>query len=427
MPAAARFLTALEHEAIAVTADGAGCSLTPAEAERLAQIGEQRPGFCEVGPRQVKLAQFCGVVGLGERVLEVLPKTHDGASAPEDCRGVLLRLLRLTERFAQFRHQPVGQHLRRSPLLEAFIAAFFDAVSLIMRAGLLKQYLEHEDDLTVLRGRIDLTRQLGMHANRRDRVACAFDELSVDNVWNRVLKQAIRCTRAWLRSVELNRQWIELMGVLHDVDDTRLAGPDVEQLVFNRHAERYRGAIDWARWILALLSPALRAGRSEAPALLFDMNKLFESAVATVARRQLFAAAGLTVQAQDSSRALATVVSQERVEPGFQLRPDLVFRRGGDVVAIADAKWKLIGWDGKRRLMPSEADMYQMHAYASAFRCRELALVYPWRSELARAGGVEFRLPVVDGRAAVVTVLCLDVHDDALPVRLGRWPGLRPA
>ena len=418
-----RFLTALEHQPIPVTPDGSDWSLTPAEVERLAQIGEQRPGFCEVGHRQVKLAQFCGVVGLGERVLEVLPKTQDGASTAEECRGVILRLLRCTGRFPHFQQQPVGQHLRRAPLLEAFIAAFFDAVTTLTRGGLLKQYLEHEDDLSVVRGRIAITRQLGIHANRPDVVACAFDELTVDNVWNRVLKKAIRCTRPWIHSVELNRQWVELMGVLDDVNDNQLSGADVARLAFNRQAERYRGAIDWARWILALLAPTLRAGRSEAPALLFDMNKLFESAVATVARKRAYASSGLTVESQNTSRTLATVVSPDRVEPAFQLRPDLVFRRGDAVVAIADSKWKLVGCDSKRRPMPAEADMYQMHAYASAFQCNEVALIYPWHSALADAAGAEFRLPLVDGRSPVVSVLCIDVHDDAMPMRLGRWPG----
>jgi 5-methylcytosine-specific restriction enzyme subunit McrC len=417
-----RFLTALEHQPIPVTPDGSGWSLTPAEAERLAQIGEQRPGFCEVGHRKVKLAQFCGVVGLGERVLEILPKTQNGDSTAEECRGVLLRLLRWTERFPQFQHKPVGQHLRRAPLLEAFIAAFFDAVIMVLRGGLLKQYQEHEDDLTVVRGRIAIMRQLGTLANRPDVVACTFDELTVDNVWNRVLKKAIRCTRPWIRSVELNRQWVELMGVLDDVDDTRLSGPDVARLAFNRQAERYRAAIDWARWILALLAPALRAGRSEAPALLFDMNKLFESAVAKVVRTRIHGFSGVTVEAQDATRALAAVVSKDRVEPGFQLRPDLVFRRGDAVVAIADTKWKLVACDSRGRLIPAEADMYQMHAYATAFQCNDVALIYPWRPELANTAEAEFHLPANNGRAAVVRVLCIDIHDDALPLRLGRWP-----
>lgn len=416
-----RFLTALEHQPIPITPDGGGWSLTPAEAERLVQIGEQRPGFCELGHRKVKLAQFCGVIGLGDRVLEILPKTQEAQSTAEECRGVLLRLLRWTDRFPQFQHQAVGQHLRRAPLLEAFIAAFFASVTTVLRGGLLKQYQEHEDDLKVVRGRIAVTRQLGLLANRPDVVACAFDELTVDNVWNRALKKSIRCTRSWIRSVDLHRQWVELMGILDEVDDSRLTGSDIVRLAFNRQAERYRVAIDWARWILALLAPALRAGQSEAPALLFDMNKLFESAVASAIRRRVYPLQGVEVVTQDTSHSLATMVSHDAVEPGFLLRPDIVFRRQGSVVAIADTKWKLVGRDRRGRVIPAEADMYQMHAYAAAFQCSDVVLIYPWRDELAGAPPTHFQLPAVNGRAATVRVICIDVYEDTLPFRLDQW------
>lgn len=419
----ASVLTALEHQPIPVTPDGSGWSLTPAEAERLAQIGELRPGFCEIGHRQVKLAQFCGVVGLGERVLEVLPKTQDGDESADQCRGVLLRLLRLTDRFRQFQHQAVGQHLRRAPLLEAFIAAYFDTVTTVLRGGLLRQYQEHEDDLCVVRGRIAVARQLGRHANRPDVVACAFDELTGDNVWNRLLKKAVRVTRPWIRSVELNRRWVELMGVFDEVDDGRLTATDLARLRFDRKAERYREAADWARSILALLAPALRAGRTEAPALLFDMNKLFESAIAHVVRRRLGHDKSVEVSVQDTSRSLVTIVGAGREELGFTLKPDLVIRRGAAVTAIADTKWKAVRLDAKRRPMPSEADLYQMHAYATAFRCADLALIYPWRDDLTAAVSTELRLPTSDGRPATLRIVCVDVHDDALPVRLGDLVG----
>jgi 5-methylcytosine-specific restriction enzyme subunit McrC len=305
-------------------------------------------------------------------------------------------------------------------LLEAFIAAFYQAVTTVIRGGLLRQYLEHEEVLRVVRGRIATTRQLGTHANRLDTVACVFDELSADNVWNRVLKKGVRVTRPWLHSAELGRRWVELMGVLDEVDDTRLASAEVERLVFDRRAERYRAAIDWARWILALLAPSLRGGRHEAPALLFDMNRLFESSVAAVLRRSA-ARHGLDVIAQDRSRALATIVSGDVVEPGFVLRPDLVIVRQGRVAVVADTKWKLLELDRKGRPDPSEADMYQLHAYASVFQCHELALIYP-REAPDRVTEVTFRLPGPEGRTTTVHVVGVDVGDDALPLRIGMGP-----
>lgn len=416
-------LTALEHQPIPITDDGEGGSLTTAEADALAQIGERRRGFCELGHRKLKLAQYCGVVSLGGRVLEVLPKTQGGNDTAEQCRGVLLRLLKLTDRFPQFQHLPAGQHLRRAPLLEAFIAAYFDSVSSVLRGGLLRQYQEHEEELPLVRGRIVVGRQMGVHANRPDLVACVFDELTADNVWNRVLKKAIRVTRPWIRSVELHRRWVGLLGVLDEVNEGPLTSLDVARLNFDRRAERYRTAIDWARWILALLAPALRAGRNEAPALLFDMNKLFESAVANIMRRQAIDHHGLQVLTQDSTRSLTTVIAAGVEESSFTLRPDLVIQRGSEVVAIADTKWKLLELDRKGRQVPSEADMYQINAYATAFRCTELALIYPRHDGITAAGYTEFRLPPVNGTSATVRILGVDVDDDRLPLRMGSSSG----
>lgn len=421
-----RVLTALEHQPLPITADGEGWSLTPAEAERLAQIGELRPGFCDLGARHVKLAQYCGVVGLGERVLEVLPKVDDADTCAEDCRGILLRLLGRTDRFAHFKHQATGQHLRRMPLLEVFIATFFDSVTSLARGGLLRQYQTLEDDLQVVRGRIDLNRQFSLNANRPDRLTCHFDELTADNVWNRTLKKAIRCTRSWIRRADLHRRWVELMGVLDGVDDSKVTSAAIENLQFDRQAGRYRSAIDWARWIIALLAPSLRAGGHQAPALLFDMNKLFESAVAAEARRHARLFPGLSMDSQDSSRCLATLVSGDKAEPAFQVRPDIVFKQGGAVLAIADTKWKVISLDRRGRLLPAEADLYQMHAYASAFGCSELRLIYPWRAELARAQASIIRLPASLGTGPTLHVNCIDVHSDELSLRIGQWPSVLP-
>ena len=83
---AANYLTAIEHESIPIIESPTPTSLTPAEAERLAVIGRQRRGFCELGVREVKLAQYCGIVSLGTRVLEILPKTQQSDS-PKTCRG----------------------------------------------------------------------------------------------------------------------------------------------------------------------------------------------------------------------------------------------------------------------------------------------------------------------------------------------------
>ena len=414
---AAIYLTAIEHESIPITELPTPMSLTPVEAERLALIGRQRRGFCELGVREVKLAQYCGIVSLGTRVLEILPKTQQGDSQ-QTCRGVLLRLLKAAGRFPQFQHLPAGQEHRSLPLLEVFIHAYFDAVVLLSRGGLLKQYCELDDDLNVVRGRIALDRKLVANANRPDRIACAFDELTIDHAWHRTLKRAIRVTRPWIHSIGLHRCWIELMALFDEVDDARLTASETDRLVFDRKAERYRTAIEWARWIIALLSPSLRAGRNEAPSLLFDMNRLFESSIAAVLRRRS-AQTGLTIDTQETSRKFATVVGGGKSGQIYTLRPDLTLRAGGHLLAIGDTKWKLVDNDEAGRLRPGNGDLLQMYAYAAAYRCCELVLIYPWSNGLRASVDTHLDLPEVHGQVARVHVVCVDVHADQLPAIRG--------
>jgi 5-methylcytosine-specific restriction enzyme subunit McrC len=409
-------ITAFEHQPIPV--GDAEKGLTTAEADYLALLSETRPGFCDRGHQSVRLAQYCGVVSLGARILEVLPKVDDG-SGQDECRGVLLRLLRQADDFPLFRHLTVGQNLRHAPLLDVFIAAFFDAVTDIVRGGLLRQYQQHDDDLRFVRGRIVSTRQFVQLANRGDIVACRFDELTADNMWNRLIKTALRAVRPWIGSHELDRRWVELIAVFEEVSDLETDPMALGRLVFDRHASRYRTAIDWVRWILATLSPSLRAGQNTSPGLLFDMNKLFESAVASLLRRRAgWQGVDVEVSSQDTGRHFARI-SDEGQWRMFRLRPDLVLRRDGRVTSIGDAKWKRLNVGQGNYLVPSEADLYQMHAYAAAFQCEHLSLIYPWHDGLRAARDTAFELPSNGALRPVVSVLCLDVHADTLVLRRG--------
>ncbi len=413
------YLSAYEHQSVSIDERASSTSVTRKEVDDLARIAESRRGFCEVRRGSVRLAQYCGVVSIGERILEILPKVDDGAG-PEECRGLLLKLLKQADDFPSFRDSTTGQHLRNAPLLDVFISAFFDAVVSIVRAGLLRRYEQHEDDLVFVRGRIVSDRQFSVLANRRDRVACRFDELSANNVWNQVLKIALRVVRPWIRSRDLSRRWLELMAVFDEVSDIRADAHVFDRLVFDRRAKRYEAAIDWARWILRLLSPSLRAGERAAPGLLFDMNILFQSAVAASLVRRAHSKPSIQIQAQDVEHHFVRVPTTGR--KAINLRPDLVVRKHGLVVGVGDTKWKRLDVDGSGRLRPAPADMYQMYAYASAYRCERLALIYPLYANMTGLEETLFELPRLGELRPTVAVICLDVSQESvLNQRLEEW------
>lgn len=332
-------------------------------------------------------------------------------------RDVLIRLLRLSGQFPLFKSQTVGHRLRPYPLLEVFIAAFFDEVADLARGGLMRRYQEHEEDLRFLRGRILPDRQFAVLANRRDVIACRFDDLTADNPWNRVVKAAIWAVRPWILSFEVQRRCSELLAVFDEVSDIEAPRMVLDALVPDRQAVRYRSAIQWVEWILSLLSPALRAGAARAPGLLCDMDKLFESAVASVLRRR--AGPGVEVLPQCEGVSLARIKGPESLD-AFGLRPDLLIRSGKSIVGIGDTKWKGLEATKAGYLVPSSDDAYQMQAYATAFRCQKLALIYPGHAACSAAKDTVFELK----GGALLTVVCLDLSDDRLtPMRGAKATG----
>ncbi|MBE5316648.1 MAG: hypothetical protein H4O13_14745 [Xanthomonadales bacterium] len=405
----------LEHGSLRIGLQPGAQRLSEAEVLRLEQVAADYPGLCRFERSQVTFAQFAGLICLGERMLEILPKVGSEPTSTETCRGILLRLLRISGALPTPLADAASQSLRSMPLLDLFISAYFDELARLARGGLMQRYVGDEQDLRVLRGQLDVRRQVGRLANRGDQLACRFDELSQDHACNRFLKKALRSLRPLLRAQVLSRRWVELMQVFDAVDDSGLSLQSWRDPPRDRSTRRYEPALQWAGWILRLLSPSLRGGDSAAPALLFDMNRLFEQAVG-VQLRQTLAPSGLQLGTQDGGRHLAEVRRGDLLHPAYALRPDLVLRRGGAVVAIGDTKWKRLATGKGAFDLPARADAYQLFAYASAYRCSELALIYPTVAASQPQSPLELRLPVVDGRRVRLRVLFADVGDDLLPL-----------
>jgi 5-methylcytosine-specific restriction enzyme subunit McrC len=58
-----------------------------------------------------------------------------------------------------------------------------------------------------------------------------------------------------------------------------------------------------------------------------------------------------------------------------------------------------------------------MNAYASGFRCNQLALIYPWHEGLANSSATSFALSAMEGLNPVVDILCVDVFNNHLLCR----------
>jgi 5-methylcytosine-specific restriction enzyme subunit McrC len=302
-------------------------------------------------------------------------------------------------------------------LLEIFISLFFDEVSQLARSGLMRRYRETEDDLQVVRGRI-LQDQFTRNMNRFDRISCHFDDLTLDNRWNRLVKASVRLVRPWISSVENDRRWLELIMLFDEVQDVQLQSLLVQPLPTDRQAQRYSPSISWVKLISRGLVPGMRAGTMSASGLLFDMNAMFENAVGRTLTRRSHDASRTHVKLQAAELHLGTI-SPAGFPKVIALRPDIIIEHDDRVVTIADTKWKRLKPSASGYLIPDEADVYQMLAYASAYQCRDLRLIYPWHSGLSSSKETTLQISAISGEPLFLTITCIDMEEEWMGVKRG--------
>jgi 5-methylcytosine-specific restriction enzyme subunit McrC len=150
------------------------------------------------------------------------------------------------------------------------------------------------------------------------------------------------------------------------------------------------------------------------------MHLLFQAAVAGLFRRQFERVANTIITTKDTGTYLATVSGKSARR--LPLRPDIVIRRGEEVIAIVDSKWKRLEVAQEREGRPSEADAYQMLAYAAGYKCPHLMLVYPWYRGLRASLLTVFELPPVAPASTRLELAFVDVLRS--PLKLVTPPGV---
>ncbi|MEL7718856.1 restriction endonuclease [Citromicrobium bathyomarinum] len=333
--------------------------------------------------RYLRARQVVGVLAAQDCSLEILPKV-DPESPDEAVPVVRSRLLHMLDVALKLGLSTGGsaEIARQSAsLLDILIRIFADRLTAETRRGLPRRYMSDEEDLSALRGRLDVTRQFTAHAVRPDRVACRFDTLTSDTPLLRIMKACVVFLDRHARNFETRRRLHELRLVLADVSDLPVGRLPWGQVRIDRTNRRWESLLSLAKLFLRRDWQAThhRLDSAEGITLLFPMNDLFESYVAAQLRRAL-SDTGIEVVAQGGRLScLGEWRAGEKCEGDvFQTRPDILLKRHGQIVAVIDTKWKALAKEpSDRKRGVSQSDVYQMMAYSRIYNCRNLMLLYP--------------------------------------------------
>jgi len=322
-----------------------------------------KPGYKRGLGKVLQAQNHVGVIQTRDgTTIEILPKIRNAGEAAS--RAILIRMLK-TLRNSPFKSLHKA-HLKTAklPLFEIFVTMFLEELALLVRRGIRSDYLAREDNLPYLKGKLKLREQIRHNRIHKERFFVRYDEYNSDRVENRLIKSTLHFLYKKSRSSRNQQRIREFLFVFDAVSPSRDPKTDLAGTKNDRQMRDYEQVLRWCRTFLLGESFSPYRGRSVAFALLFDMNRLFESYVGHYLQRR-----GFQVRLQDRRHHLAYQKGQGR----FQLKPDIVIV---DKNIIADTKWKIISPD-KPHQGVAQADMYQLHAYGTKYRSKSMYLIYP--------------------------------------------------
>lgn len=371
----------------------------------LLEFAENNPEFLRiVGKNKLKARNFVGLIKTKSGVLEIYPKVSkqsnkimpsiDLSKAYElkdemfkECKTrelnpkkLLLELLRTLQESPFKKSLKATLKDEKMPLFEVFVEMFLEELFVLLSKGLMSDYVKVSNNKAFLKGKLIFSEHLRQNLAHKERFFTENDEYIIDNVTN----QTIKTTLFHLKKLSQNKKILKFLGFFDEV--SLISIKKCEFSVKNKHYHYYENILLWCKLFLNGFSFTPFAGDKNAYALLFDMNRLFEDFVAFMFKKQN---PNISIHTQVTSRHL---IKDERKDC-FLMRPDILIRLK-DKTIIADTKYKIINDLSDI----SQADLYQVFAYAAKFKASEVWLIYPLLNDTLQGKTLEYKPEIFENK-----------------------------
>ncbi|WP_417789562.1 McrC family protein [Terasakiella pusilla] len=392
--------------------------IPPWAADRLAAVAQQSQfagktgnGVLEHGRYALRVKDVVGILAAEECCLEILPKLDLGQSAEtlEDQTSIRQQLIHMLEVVLKLKIDSgamTGLSLQRETLLEILIRAFVVKLADAVRSGMPRRYCAHEEDLSALRGKLDVTKQFTIHAFNPSRLACRFDDLSENILLNKVVKAAIIMLMAVSRSCENQKYLRELSFVYADIPNILARNVNWNELVLDRTNRKWHDVIEISRLFLSGHFQTTSSGQSKGVSLLFKMNLLFEEYMGCLFAKALNDSTSQLILQGGRKYCLTDTETDRKL---FQTKPDMIISDCTGERHVIDTKWKtIVPREENLKQGADEADIYQMMSYAHVYDADRVTLLYPHHDGL-NGEGIQSRYRIAK-KDVIIEIATFDIR-----------------
>jgi 5-methylcytosine-specific restriction enzyme subunit McrC len=346
--------------------------------------------------RFVSARNYVGVIALPGAAIEILPKI-DSTDTEGNIRAQhnLLYMLSITRKIVGEDRDLAAVGTQRMPLLEQLIAIFAARTLSELRRGIDHCYVAQEENLRCIKGKLLVGQNITANAVHASSAFCRNDDFISDTPINRMLKAASRRLLSISRVSSSQKKLREIIFTLDYVTDLDAGDHHFAEIHYSRNTDRFEPLINFSLLVMKGMSPAWSLGKESSFSLLFPMEKLFEEFIARHIYRyaEYFSIPRDLIHAQAAGRREWLLRREHDSCGSFRLKPDMIIdQRDGKPRLILDTKWKHLLTDAEdRKNGVSQADIYQLYAYAHRYECADNVLLFP------HVEGVTRKSYVVDG------------------------------
>jgi len=320
----------------------------------------------------ISAKNYVGVITLKDGItIEILPKIAGVGANDDETKKIFLKMLKTLKDspFKEFNTSNLKTQQNMN-VLEIFIKMFLGKVSMLTRQGLKSAYIETEENEKFYKGKLLVSQNIRYNIANKERFFVRYDEFSINRPENRLIKSALKYLQGQTREQANSNEVIKLLSHFENVDFSSDYDTDFSKVSVSRAMKNYADLMNWCKIFLKKNSFTAFAGSEKAIALLFPMEKIFESYVAAMLKK--YSSQEFDVSTQDSGHHLFDDPKK------FCLRPDVVLTSKNEKkTIILDTKWKLLKNEERSNYGISQGDMYQMYAYAKKYKAYKIVLLYP--------------------------------------------------
>jgi 5-methylcytosine-specific restriction enzyme subunit McrC len=276
---------------------------------------------------------------------------------------------------------PISVEECNNDLLEIFIKIFVAQFNRLFNREIHRSYQSCEENMQFIKGRILFSQTIKENKFRKHLHYVSYEEFSINNPLNRIIKTTMLRLLSQTQIAQ-NKKALKLALIhLEEVEPIRLYPGIFDEVKFNRLNQNYRPIFNMAKMFYYNRQPGQSEGDEFTFSFLVPLNLLFEHYVYKLLENSKLSGAGhYEVRHHKPQKHLASRNDKDGKDgkpgkPVFLLEPDITLTKDKDVKVILDAKYKNPMKNADVSVL--ESDTYQMLAYAVAYHCSSIYLVYP--------------------------------------------------